>query len=225
MVIRPSSVLAAAAAALFFAPSVNAQSQSAIAAAYGGVTPPQCFAANVDLSNISACRCVIPSTPFVRKGQTMIRARDTCGDAIEKQAIAGQVDLGVSAAPSPVRGGSVMTVVISIKNTSSAPVPVVVRDAPWLQNALGVRNASGAEVARAGPCGEGFSGSMEIYLVVLPPGGVAQWRLPWVASTRATDSACSVSWRPFAAGNYALSVPLQLPQHPSPIARGTMTVQ
>ncbi len=213
------------AALAMIAPRAYAQ-QSLIAAAYGGTVPPQCVSAYVDLANLPQCRCVIRPPPVVVKGQTMISARDTCGDAIERRAIAGLVDLGVSVVPSPVRSGAQMTIVISIKNTSSADVPVVIREgAPWLQNALSMRNASGAEMARGGECGQGFSASNASYLVVLPPAGIAEWKLPWQAATRVTDRACNPTWRPLAPGTYALSVPVLLWQLPNAIARGTMLVQ
>jgi hypothetical protein len=212
--------------ALFFvAPSASAQSRADIAAAYGGTIPPQCASAYVDLAHIAQCRCVIRPQPFVVKGQTMISARQTCGDAIDRRAIANLVDLDVSVAPSPVHGGDPMTVVVSIKNTSNADVPVVLGEGPWLQNALSMRDASGAEMARGGGCFEGFSGSLATYLVVLPPAGIAEWRLPWQAATRVTDGACTPSWRPLAPGGYELSVPLQLFQIPNAKARGTMIVQ
>lgn len=211
---------------LSFAPSALAQSRADVAAAYGGTIPPQCASAYVDLANLPLCRCVVRPPPFVVKGRTMISARDTCGDAIERRAIGGLVDLGVSVTPSPVRGGSPMTIVISIKNTSNADVPVVIREgAPWLQNALHVRNASGSDVARAEECGQGASGSLTTYLVLLPPSGVAEWHLSWQASTRVTDRACNATWRPFAPGTYSLAVPLLLLQIPNAIARGTMIVQ
>lgn len=209
----------------FFAPGARAQT-SAIAAAYGGQIPPQCASAYVDLARLAQCRCVIRPPPMTVKGQTVISARDTCGDAIERRAVAGLVDLAVSIAPSPVHGGAPMTVVVSIKNTSNADVPVVIREgAPFLQNALSMRNASGAEMARGGECGEGFSASLTTYLVVLPPAGIAEWKLPWQAATRVTDSACNPSWRPLAPGRYALAVPLLLPQIANAIARGSVLVQ
>jgi hypothetical protein len=212
-------------AVFFMAPVANAQSRADIAAAYGGTIPPQCVSAHVDLAQIAQCQCTIRPAPIVVKGQTLLSARRTCGDVIEKRAIGGLVDLGVSVMPSSIHGGDPMTVV-SIKNTSNAPVPVVIgENAPWLQNALTVRSTSGADVTRAGTCGQGFSASSATFLVVLPISGVAEWRLPWAAATHVTDGACNVTWRPLPTGNYALGVALQLLQIPNATARGTMIVQ
>jgi hypothetical protein len=216
---------AAALAFFLVAPSASAQSRTDIAAAYGGTIPAACNSAYVDLANITQCRCVVRPPTRVVKGQTVISARDTCGDAIEHRTIANAVGLDVTVTPSPVQGGTPMTVVISIKNTSNADVPIVIGQPPWLRHALVMRDASGVDRARDEQCGSGYSSSLSTFLVVLPPAGIAEWRIAWQASTAVTDRACNPSWRPLASGTYALSVALQLMQIPNAIARGAMTVQ
>jgi hypothetical protein len=155
----------------------------------------------------------------------VISARDTCGDAIEHRTIGSAVALNVTVTPSPVQGGTPITVVISIKNTSNGDVPLVLDGrAPWLHQ-LEIRDATGVDRASDEQCRSGFSASSMVYLVVLPPAGIAEWLLPYQAATHVTDHACNASWRPLASGRYALSIPLHLMQLPNAIARGWMFVQ
>lgn len=218
--------LVLAVACVFVAPSAGAQTQSEIAAAYGGVVPVVCTGARVDLTRLSECKCTLSRPTIVRNGQTMMSARSTCGDAIEKLSIASLVDLRVTAAPAVIHGGAPMTVVVSITNHSNKTVPVVLDEqAPWLMNDLSIVDASGKDVAREAQCGEGFSASGSNYMVVLPPNGFAEWRLPWNAATEVVDKSCTHSKRALPIGTYTLDVPLQLEQIPNAIAHGTLRVQ
>jgi hypothetical protein len=203
------------AACLFFAPHARAQTQSQmIAAAYGGVVPSACVGAQVDLANLQQCRCAIPSR---------VRSHASCGVALEKLAIAGSVDLDVKIAPQPVNSGAPMTIVVSITNRSRADLPVVFGElAPHVESVLGIEDARHHEVARDGRSRSGDVSSASDYLVVLPAGGVAEWRFPWRAATRMS---CTGAWQPLVFGAYGIELPLPLVQFPHAIARGTMRVQ
>jgi len=185
-----------------------------VAAAYGGVVPSVCTGAHVDLANLQRCRCAI---------QPPAGSHASCGARLEKLAIAGSVDIAVSVAPQPITSGAAMTIVVTITNRSRGDLPIVFSElAPHLQNALGIQDARRNEVARDERCRSGYINSPSDFLVVLPSSGVAEWRLPWRASTLMS---CSGAWQPLVFGAYGIEVRLPLVQFPNAIARGTMRVQ
>jgi hypothetical protein len=163
------------------------------------------------------------------KGQMVISARTSCGHAIEQRDLIGLVDLRITATPVIIHSGDPITFVVTIANKTQTHLPVVLENAgPHLINQLHMSDARGHEVARDGPCGQGFGSTPTNYMIVIAPGGVAEWRFPWRASTVVTDDGCNESQRPLPTGTYAVTIPVSVGQLKSASAReahGTLRVQ
>src|SRR6185295_6043166 len=99
--------------------------------------------------------------------------------------------------------------------------PVVLEDrGPYLVRDLKIHDSQGRDVTHTGPCGQGFGTTPSNYMVVIAPGGVAESRMPWQASTQVDDARCNAAWRALPPGTYDISLPLALGQMSGAIARG-----
>ena len=205
-------------------PAASAQSAKT---AFGGTIPPSCEGGHIDLAQLSACRCALSYPPVIVNGQQAIVAGSSCGSAIEQTKIAPLVNLSVAVTPAVIHGGDPITFVVTIKNQTNAPVPVVMRHQPafWHDTDLKLIDWNGHDVAHDGPCGSGVGGAGGNYMIVLAPLGVAEWRVPYRAVTMVSDANCAISQRPLRPGSYTVQISLPLMQMNSPVAVGSLRVQ